>query len=78
MKLPRVKFVDTLFSSMRPASLIEDFGKGDKDWNDMLLAETCRKFNLKLATNDADFAESGIDILTSNMALLSKCRITVK
>lgn len=78
MKLPRVKFVDTLFSSMRPVSLIEDFGKGNKDWNDMLLAETCRKFNFKLATNDADFAESGIDILTSNMSLLSKCRITVK
>lgn len=52
-------------------TLIDDFGKGDSDFNDQILADLCRRRNLKLVTHDADFKDRGLDILTANPNLLT-------
>jgi len=51
--------------------LIEEFGKGDSDFNDQLLAELCKRRNLKLVTHDADFRDCGLNVLTANKNLLN-------
>ena len=43
------------------------------DFNDGLLAETCRHHGWKLVTNDSDFTTGGIEVLTSHPALLRAC-----
>ncbi len=50
-----------------------DFVSGQVDFNDALLVDLCKKRNLKLMTNDADFQAGGIDVLTTNPRLLRAC-----
>lgn len=49
---------------------LADFSSGKVDFNDALLVDTCKKRNLKLMTNDSDFQEGGIEVLTTNLRLL--------
>jgi predicted nucleic acid-binding protein len=58
------------FPSIGIDALIDEFEKGDSDFNDQVLADICRRRNLKLVTHDADFKDRGLDILTSNQNLL--------
>jgi predicted nucleic acid-binding protein len=66
------------FCQMHPVSADEldlnqaliDFASGTVDFNDALLIDVCKKQNLKLMTNDADFRCSGIEVLTTNPNLL--------
>jgi len=51
-----------------------DFSSGKMDFNDALLVDICKKRNLKLMTNDGDFHDGGIDVLTTNPRLLRACR----
>lgn len=41
------------------------------DFNDLLIEKTCKKYGCVLATNDADFASSALDIISANRKLLS-------
>lgn len=41
------------------------------DFNDMIMAELCKKNSLKLITHDADFKKFEITVLTANKNLLS-------
>jgi len=50
-----------------------DFQTGGIDFNDALLVDICKKRNLKLMTNDSDFQDVGIEILTTNPKLLKAC-----
>jgi predicted nucleic acid-binding protein len=50
-----------------------DFQAGGVDFNDALLVDICKKKNLKLMTNDSDFQDVGIEILTTNPRLLRVC-----
>lgn len=50
--------------------LIDEFEKGDSDFNDQVLAELCKGRNLKLVTDDSDFKDRGLNILTANQGLL--------
>lgn len=50
-----------------------DFVSGQVDFNDALLVDLCKKLNLKLMTNDADFQNGGIEVLTTNPKLLRAC-----
>lgn len=52
------------------AALIAEFEKGDSDFNDQILAELCKRRNLKLVTHDSDFKDRGLNIVTANQALL--------
>lgn len=52
-------------------ALIDEFEKADSDFNDQILAELCKRSNLKLVTHDADFKDRGLNILTANQRLLA-------
>jgi len=64
---------DHPFASADVARVLTDFEAGSNDFNDGLLAETCRHHNWKLVTNDGDFTAGGIDVLTTNPKLLAAC-----
>ncbi len=64
---------DHLFTQTNVAQVLNDFETGANDFNDGLLAETCRNQGLKLVTNDSDFTSGGIVILTTNPRLLRAC-----
>jgi len=65
---------DHPFSSADIAQVLVDFESGAQDFNDGLLAETCRHHGRKLVTNDGDFTGGGIEVLTGNPKLLAACR----
>lgn len=64
---------DHPFASADVFRILTDFEAGSCDFNDGLLAETCRHHNWKLVTNDGDFVEGGIEVLTTNPRLLKAC-----
>ncbi len=49
------------------------FSTGNLDFNDALLVDICKKRNLNLMTNDGDFQNGGIKVLTTNPRLLQAC-----
>lgn len=53
---------------------LTDFESGIADFNDALMIDLCKKRNLKLMTNDADFKIGGIEVLTTNPKLLRACQ----
>lgn len=55
------------------AQALNDFATGQIDFNDAVILDVCKKHNLKLLTNDADFQTGGIEVLTSNPVLLRAC-----
>ena len=67
------KPLDHPFSEWSHADLLNDFGSGSTDWNDQLLVENCRKHKLTLLTNDGDFTDGGISVLTANPRLIAAC-----
>ena len=64
---------DHPFAALDVFRVLADFEAGSNDFNDGLLAETCRRNNWKLVTNDADFTFGGIEVLTTNRKLLAAC-----
>ncbi len=65
---------DHPFSAANIQQVLAGFETGAADFNDGLLAETCRHNNWKLVTNDGDFTSGGIEILTTNRRLLAACK----
>jgi len=53
--------------------VLTEFSTGGVDFNDALLVDICKKRNLKLMTNDGDFQDGGIEVLTTNPRLLRAC-----
>lgn len=64
---------DHPFATTDVVRVLADFGAGSNDFNDGLLAEACRHHNWKFVTNDGDFVEGGIEVLTTNPRLLAAC-----
>ena len=60
-------------SELDLSAALADFSSGSVDFNDALLVDICKKRNLKLMTNDGDFQEGGIEVLTTNPKLLRAC-----
>lgn len=52
---------------------LNDFSTGRIDFNDAVLVDICKQYNCKLLTNDSDFQQGGIEILTTHPALLKAC-----
>ena len=65
---------DHPFSAANISQVLVDFETGATDFNDGLLAETCRQHGWKLVTNDGDFTSGGIELLTTNPRLLAVCK----
>lgn len=49
---------------------ISDFGKAKIDFNDSIFVQLCQKNNYKFLTNDVDFYDSPVEIITCNPNLL--------
>ena len=65
---------DHPFATVNIKQVLADFTVGVTDFNDGLLAETCRRNGWKLITNDGDFSTGGIEVLTANSRLLAACQ----
>ncbi|MCI0623779.1 MAG: PIN domain-containing protein [Acidobacteria bacterium] len=64
---------DHPFATADVMQVLVDFEAGSNDFNDGMLAETCRHRGWKLVTNDSDFITGGIEVLTSHPVLLKAC-----
>ena len=62
--------IDSGFSTSDIAALLTDYEAGETDFNDQILARICKSNGLILVTNDSDFKNSGVPILTANKRLL--------
>lgn len=64
---------DHPFAGCNVVQVLNDFETGAQDLNDGLLVETCRHHGWKLVTNDGDFTNGGIEVLTTNPKLIAAC-----
>lgn len=61
--------IDDGFISLDGVRILADFAAAKQDFNDLLIAEVCRRKNLTLVTDDEDFLAQGVQILTANAGL---------
>ena len=61
--------VDSGFATLDAKSLMDDYSRGDSDFNDLVLADLCKRKGFKLVTDDGDFKGKGLNILTANRKL---------
>jgi len=62
--------IGSAFEATDIVSLLTDFGAGNHDFNDQMIREICLVNSLKLVTDDVDFADSDLAILTANPQLI--------
>jgi predicted nucleic acid-binding protein len=62
------------FATANITQVLAAFAAGNQDFNDGLLTDSCRQHGWKLVTNDGDFTEGGIEVLTNNPKLLAACK----
>lgn len=62
--------VESGFSSLSAELLVAEYERGDSDFNDLILADLCKKKGFKLVTDDGDFRGRDLTILTANKRLL--------
>lgn len=58
------------FVSIDIEELLTEFEKGKSDFNDQIFSKICKNNGLVLVTDDGDFKDSGLTILTANSRLL--------
>lgn len=59
------------FATFDVGSLIDEYEKGESDFNDQILAELCKNQGLSFVTHDGDFKGVGLSLITANGKLLS-------
>lgn len=62
--------VEDDFNVLNIDRLVTEFERGDSDFNDQVIAALCRNRGLKLVTDDGDFRDCDIPIVTANKRLL--------
>ena len=62
---------ESTFSTLKIDNLLNDYAKGNSDFNDQVITELCKNNGLTLVTHDGDFKTQEIPILTANRSLLS-------
>ena len=50
--------------------MLDDLASGEFDFNDKIIAAHCTNLGLKLVTDDSDFKNFNIPIITANSRLL--------
>jgi len=63
--------IESGFETLDIDALVCEYAKGQSDFNDQVIAEICRREQLKLVTDDSDFRDRGVPVLTANEAMLS-------
>lgn len=64
---------DHPFSKTAVDDVLTEFEKGESDFNDGALVETCRIHGWRLVTHDGDMTVGGIEVLTANRKLVAAC-----
>lgn len=64
--------VDCSFSTFDLTELVDEFLQQRPDVNDQLIARVCRANDLTLVTDDADFAQLNVTILSANSRYFSQ------
>ena len=54
-------------------TLLTAFAAGGLDFNDQILTGICQRHGLAMVTDDGDFTEGGLQVLTANRRLLTAC-----
>jgi len=62
--------VESGFATLDVDTLMNSFGIGDSDFNDLVLVELCQSKGFMLVTDDCDFKGRNITVLTANRRLL--------
>ncbi len=68
--IKRCKRCSSCFVDVDISLLLDQFGEGGYDFNDQIITEICRKKGFILVTDDSDFIDSDLTILTANPTLL--------
>ena len=58
------------FESLDTTAVLDEYAAGNSDFNDQILVALCKKKGLKMVTDETDFKERGIPIITANKRLL--------
>ena len=69
-EIPGIKRINGDFAAMDVTAMLNEFAQGNSDWNDQLIVDICQRHACSLLTNDADFENASINILTCNSKLL--------
>ncbi len=64
--LRQCQLVESVFASCDIETELSGFESGQTDWSDQMIVALCHEHNLILMTDDGDFGESGLIILTRN------------
>jgi hypothetical protein len=64
--------LDSGFHALDIHALVDEYEKDDSDFNDQVLIELCKSKSLTLVTDDGDFTDRGLTIITANRSLLDK------
>ena len=64
--------VESGFPALDINALIYEYEKGNSDFNDQVLANLCKSKGLKLVTDDRDFKDRGLTVVTANRHLLTR------
>ena len=64
--------VESSFAALDINALIAEYEKGNSDFNDQVLADLCRSKDLMLVTDDGDFKDRGLPVVTANRYLLAR------
>jgi predicted nucleic acid-binding protein len=59
------------FPELNISAVLASFADGDKDFNDQIIADICKTQGLHLLTDDGDFNDPAVPIITANSQLLS-------
>jgi predicted nucleic acid-binding protein len=65
------KPIGTPFANISLAPLLTSFEQGGRDFNDLLIVETCRSRACVLVTDDGDMRDANLPIVTGNRSLLA-------
>ncbi len=63
--------IESDFEMIKISDLLNDYAKGNTDFNDQVITELCKNNKLTLVTHDGDFKTQEIPILTANKSLLT-------
>lgn len=63
--------VENGFETLDTDGLVAKYAEGDSDFNDQIIATLCQSRGFKLVTDDGDFCDQGIPVVTANRRLLA-------
>ncbi|MGQ3891797.1 PIN domain-containing protein [Legionella sp. CNM-4043-24] len=64
--------IECSFETINMGNLLKEYREGNSDFNDQIITALCNSRGLTLLTDDGDFKNQNIPILTANPKLLNK------